>query len=568
MTHVVLTTGANAPLGDEVVEVVVSWEGRAGVDVSALLLTADHLVRGDADFVFWNNPASPDGAVRLADGGRLTVVTSAVAADVASLVVVVAADGETGADTLADVHGLQAVVGGTLYRPDDLNRGQTAAVLVEVYRRADAWKVRAVGQGYASGLAGIATDFGIEVAEEPDDTPTAGDLAVGFAMPDATEVPPGFAAPAAQPAPVAFAPPAAQPQQHTPGPEFATPPAAATAPEYATGFATPAPTPAPVGFTPPPAIAPPPAPAPATPPASPISRALSRLRRRPSAPTQPTPTPAPAAAPAPAPAPITTSVPTTSYPLATPHAPAPNVATPPNMTKPSLGAIKLTKNQSVSLPWDGDPDLVITAALEWNGGAGYNEFDEADLDLYALFVPRVEAVPPSYERIPTRGAVYYRDFGSTTAEPYIHLDGDARSPGREVIRITRPDLQGHVLICAYSAITNGSGSFKSYGAKAVVDDGRGSVVTVPLLDDNAGGYWVAITLIDFTTPQGPTVRHVERYSEQGEERPMLYADGRFAMSMGPVEFKGDDNAIHEFEWEMILDRDYHRDISEGRNLYP
>ncbi|MYS83267.1 TerD family protein [Embleya scabrispora] len=548
MAHVVLTTGANAPLGDEVVEIVVSWEGRAGVDVSALLLTADHLVRGDADFVFWNNPTSPDGAVRLADGGRMSVVTSAVAADVASLVVVVAADGRTGAETLADVRGLQAVVGEILYRPDDLTRGQTAAVLVEVYRRADAWKVRAVGQGYASGLAGIATDFGIEVAEEPEEAPTAPEFAVGFAIPDGVEAPSDFAAPAAQPAPVAFAPPVAQPQQQVPGPEFAAPPAAA--PEYATGFVAPAPAPAFVGFTPPPAIAPPTAPVPAPTPASPVSRALSRLRRRPGAPTQPAPEP-------------TTAYVPTPYPAATPYAGAPS-----NMTKPPLGAMKLTKDQSVALPWDGDPGMVITAALEWDGGTAYDDFDEADLDLYALFVPRIEAVPPSDRRIPTRGAVYYRNFGSTTAEPYIHLDGDARSPGREVVRITRPDLQGHVLICAYSALLNGSGSFKSYGAKAVVDDGRGSVVTVPLLDDNDNGYWVAISLIDFTRPEGPTIRHVERYSEAGEERPMLYADGRFAMGMGPIEFKGDDDPIHEFEWETILAPAHHRDIHEGHNLHP
>ncbi len=42
---------------------------------------------------------------------------------------------------------------------------EKALLLIEVYRRQGAWKVRAVGQGYASGLAGIATDFGISVDE-------------------------------------------------------------------------------------------------------------------------------------------------------------------------------------------------------------------------------------------------------------------------------------------------------------------------------------------------------------------------------------------------------------------
>src|SRR6185312_16247171 len=49
--------------------------------------------------------------------------------------------------------------------PDGLG-AETALLCVELYRRAGEWKVRAVGQGYASGLAGIAADFGITV-EEP-----------------------------------------------------------------------------------------------------------------------------------------------------------------------------------------------------------------------------------------------------------------------------------------------------------------------------------------------------------------------------------------------------------------
>jgi uncharacterized protein YkwD len=48
---------------------------------------------------------------------------------------------------------------------------QTVALLVEVYRRAGAWRVRAVGQGYADGLAGLARDFGVDVA---DDAPAHG----------------------------------------------------------------------------------------------------------------------------------------------------------------------------------------------------------------------------------------------------------------------------------------------------------------------------------------------------------------------------------------------------------
>jgi tellurium resistance protein TerD len=40
---------------------------------------------------------------------------------------------------------------------------ETAMVFGEIYRNGAEWKFRAVGQGYASGLAGIASDFGVSV---------------------------------------------------------------------------------------------------------------------------------------------------------------------------------------------------------------------------------------------------------------------------------------------------------------------------------------------------------------------------------------------------------------------
>lgn len=50
----------------------------------------------------------------------------------------------------------------TFTAPDFVAR-ETVVVLAELYRRGDAWKVRAVGQGYASGLAGLATDYGVDI---------------------------------------------------------------------------------------------------------------------------------------------------------------------------------------------------------------------------------------------------------------------------------------------------------------------------------------------------------------------------------------------------------------------
>ncbi|MDO0913603.1 hypothetical protein QQM39_23005 [Streptomyces sp. DT2A-34] len=134
--------------------------------------------------------------------------------------------------------------------------------------------------------------------------------------------------------------------------------------------------------------------------------------------------------------------------------------------------------------------------------------------------------------------IYSKRLGSAKTRPCIRLDGDARVPGRESLRIVRPDQQGYVLLCAYSALSNGFGSFRSFGAKVVITDGRGSTVTVPLFENTKTRYRVAIALVDFTAPDGAAIHHIEAYSARmTERRPVLHPDGTIAMNAGPVEFK-------------------------------
>ncbi|NUS95619.1 MAG: stress protein [Nocardia sp.] len=170
--------GANVVVPISSVRVELGWEGGAGVpdaDSSALLLVNGR-VRSDDDFVFYNQPAHPSGAVRH-EGKRpgptvvdvLTADLARVEPDVDTIVIAASADGGTfGQFRGLHVRVLDAVSGGELARFDsaDATR-ETAFVLGELYRRQNAWKFRAVGQGYASGLAGLATDFGISVDEEP-----------------------------------------------------------------------------------------------------------------------------------------------------------------------------------------------------------------------------------------------------------------------------------------------------------------------------------------------------------------------------------------------------------------
>ncbi|MFT2014566.1 TerD family protein [Streptomyces sp. 796.1] len=218
-----MTPGSNLPLS--VPRVTVDVTAPVRLDVSGLLLTASGKVRSDDDFVFYNQPTGPGVSHRAAAGGAgdsITVDTSAVPADIDKVVVTASLDapGATfaGTEPTATVRGADDGSVIATFTPPQLGT-ETALVVVEVYRRAGAWKVRAVGQGYANGLAGIATDFGVSV-EEP-----AAPAAQPVAPPAPPAPPAGFpAAPPAPPAPPVMAPP---PAPHT-APAAPPPPPAGT----------------------------------------------------------------------------------------------------------------------------------------------------------------------------------------------------------------------------------------------------------------------------------------------------------------------------------------------------
>ncbi|MDH6126029.1 stress response protein SCP2 [Kitasatospora sp. GP82] len=169
-----LTQGGNAPLTATRVTVEVS--APKALDVSGLLLTAAGKVRSDADFVFFNAPDGPGVSHRPAAAGApdaITVDTGALPSDIDKVVVTASLDdtGATFAGTEPTATVRDAASGKVLvtFTPPRLTR-ETALVVVEVYRRGGSWKVRAVGQGYSNGLAGIATDFGVSV-EDPRSAP-------------------------------------------------------------------------------------------------------------------------------------------------------------------------------------------------------------------------------------------------------------------------------------------------------------------------------------------------------------------------------------------------------------
>ncbi|MFD0342268.1 TerD family protein [Streptomyces sp. NPDC127117] len=170
--------GANVPVAAQAVRVELGWRtspGTPDVDGSALLLVSSGKVRSDADFVFYNQPSHASGAVR--HEGKRTAgagTTDSLAVDLARIepavdrvVLAASADGGTfGRVTGLYVRITDAASGREIARFDSADATvETAFILGELYRRQGAWKFRAVGQGYDTGLEGLATDFGISVDE-------------------------------------------------------------------------------------------------------------------------------------------------------------------------------------------------------------------------------------------------------------------------------------------------------------------------------------------------------------------------------------------------------------------
>ncbi|MDX3667269.1 CAP domain-containing protein [Streptomyces europaeiscabiei] len=157
-----LVSGGNLPLPGGTLTIRVPGP----FDVSALVTDDTGRVRGDADFVFYNQPTAPGTRLR---GETLTVDPSFLRPGATRLTLAVSpADpatplGHLPAPTLL----VTGPDGRTIARftPPRPAR-ETVLLLAELYRKGPGWKLRALGQGYADGLAGVARDFGVDVLED------------------------------------------------------------------------------------------------------------------------------------------------------------------------------------------------------------------------------------------------------------------------------------------------------------------------------------------------------------------------------------------------------------------
>ncbi|MFD7461855.1 MULTISPECIES: TerD family protein [unclassified Streptomyces] len=182
-----LTKGGNvglATLSESVESVIVSLDwtsptGEGDADVSVLLLNADGKVRSDADFYFYNNPVAADGSVQLlgkaptgsGNQDRISFDLTAIPEDIDRIVVAASRYGGAHFGELDDLQlTLADSSGESLLRfaIEDAD-AVSAFIFGELYRRSGEWKLRAVGQGYDAGLAGLATDFGVDIEDDAAD---------------------------------------------------------------------------------------------------------------------------------------------------------------------------------------------------------------------------------------------------------------------------------------------------------------------------------------------------------------------------------------------------------------
>ncbi|GLW70846.1 hypothetical protein Kpho02_31450 [Kitasatospora phosalacinea] len=230
-----LAKGGNVPVirdgkGPASVLVGLGWRAADAydLDANALLCDDDGKALSDRHFVFFNNLTSPDGAVTHlgapgdgTDRERLAVDLLGVEEAVRRIVFAVAIyQADERRQSFGSVAGayvrLTDPAGVELARYElgpELD-AETAVVFGELYRHGGGWKFRAVGQGYRSGLAGIAADFGV-AALAPTPAAPAAVTTPPVAPPPPPSAPPVVAAPVL-PAPAVAAVPVAAPAPAAP----------------------------------------------------------------------------------------------------------------------------------------------------------------------------------------------------------------------------------------------------------------------------------------------------------------------------------------------------------------
>lgn len=190
-----LSKGGNVSLSKEApglknLLVGLGWKPRTtdgaafDLDVSVFIVNESGKIRGDGDFVFYNNKTGDNGAVEHAGDNRtgdgegddesVKIDLSKISQDVKRLIFAVTIHdaekhgqnfGQVGDAYIRTVNQEGSAEIARFDLSEDASTS-TAMIFGEVYRGTDAadWKLKAVGQGYEGGLTKLAKDFGVDLA--------------------------------------------------------------------------------------------------------------------------------------------------------------------------------------------------------------------------------------------------------------------------------------------------------------------------------------------------------------------------------------------------------------------
>nr|WP_051004201.1 TerD family protein [Rhodococcus sp. DK17] len=164
-----LVRGQNTPLTSPQLTVNVAGVTPGTVDLMVFQVTSTGKVRSDSDFVFFNQPASPEGAVRLTGPSTVAVDVTKVPYGIDTLRLAVSMD-DSAPGSLAAIAGLGVTLGSVSAPALGLTT-ERAAVLAEIYRRGEQWKIRNVSAGWDSGLKALVTEHGVTVDDAPTHPP-------------------------------------------------------------------------------------------------------------------------------------------------------------------------------------------------------------------------------------------------------------------------------------------------------------------------------------------------------------------------------------------------------------
>jgi stress response protein SCP2 len=175
-----LTQGANMVLPQGPLTVRIEHHASVRTDMVALLLNSEGKVRSDDDLIFFNNPAGQGArwSEPSIEGDyqhhsiQIDPTQWDTSSGIAKLLVALTIDETTNkGKSFGDVRQLQVEIfdnSNNLVATLDLGRPttETGFLIAQIYLHNGTPKVRCIAQGYTTGLTGIVTDHGIEVADE------------------------------------------------------------------------------------------------------------------------------------------------------------------------------------------------------------------------------------------------------------------------------------------------------------------------------------------------------------------------------------------------------------------